>query len=50
MVKLARVPKSEIDEQERKSARNFKARKTRRAYAKPGQIVTADQGQSRRVR
>ena len=39
LTKLARVPKAEIDEQERKEAKKFKARKTHKAYAKPGQIV-----------
>ena len=39
LTKLARVPKQEIDEQERKEAKKFKARKTHKAYAKPGQIV-----------
>ena len=39
LTKLARVPKQEIDEQERKEAKKFKARKTHKAYAKPGQIA-----------
>ena len=40
--KLARVPKAEIDEQERKEAKKRKARKTHRAYAKPGQIIATE--------
>ena len=39
LTRLARVPKAEIDEQERKEAKKFKARKTHKAYAKPGQIA-----------
>ena len=39
LVQLARVPKQEIDEQERKSDRNFKRRTTHKAYAKAGRIV-----------
>ena len=40
LTKLARVPKEEIDEQEKKETRKFKARKTHKAYAKAGQIVS----------
>ena len=39
LTRLVRVPKAEIDEQQRKEARKFKARKTHQAYAKPGQIA-----------
>ncbi len=39
LTRLAHVPKHEIDEQEEKEKRKFKARKTHKAYAKPGQIV-----------
>jgi hypothetical protein len=41
LTRLARVQKAEIDEQERNEARKFKARKTHKAYAKPGQIASA---------
>ena len=40
LTKLARVPKAEIDEQEKKEAKKFKARKTHKAYAKPGRIAS----------
>ena len=40
LTRLARVPKKEIDEQEGKEKRKFKARKTHKAYAKSGRIVS----------
>ena len=40
LTRLAHVPKHEIDEQEEKEKRKFKARKTHKAYAKAGQIAT----------
>ena len=39
LARLARVPKAEIDEQVKKSDRNFKRRTTHQAYAKSGRIV-----------
>ena len=39
LARLARVPKSEIDEQVKNSDRNFKRRTTHQAYAKSGRIV-----------
>ena len=43
LARLVRVPKSEIDEQDRKEARKFKARTTHKAYAKPGKIAAQPQ-------
>ena len=39
LARLARVPKAEIDEQVKKSDRNFKRRTTHQAYSKSGRIV-----------
>ena len=44
LTRLARVPKHEIDEQEKKETRKFKARKTHKAYAKPGRIAAPRDG------
>ena len=44
--RIARVPKREIDEQERIDARNKERRKTKRP-AKPGHIVPAQPDHSR---
>ena len=43
LTRLAHVPKHEIDEQEEKEKRKFKARKTHKAYAKSGQIAAEPQ-------
>ena len=43
LARLVQVPKAEIDEQERKEAKKFKARKTHKAYAKAGRIVSTEQ-------
>ena len=39
LARLVRVPKSEIEEQDRRESRKFKTRTTHKAYAKPGQIA-----------
>jgi hypothetical protein len=39
LTKLARVPKVEIDAEEKREARNESRRKTPKPSAKPGQIV-----------
>ena len=39
LVRLVSVPRTEIDALEKKTARNFKRRTTRKAYAKAGRIV-----------
>ncbi len=41
LTKLARVPKAEIDAEEKREQRNKDRRKTPKPAAKPGQIVQA---------